>query len=199
MGILLVNEFTNHRLFLLPIETSDVEAHQSKLLQLLFLHSALSHFSVVSSVGYVARIQSALCSTPSFSLVFVLVRSRHLSSQCLLCYLHCRFCCLLFAPRHFLVVVGDHSVSLPSSSLSFDAFSLLVARAMHSLRFFSPPLISSVDLPTSSPRSILLLFQSESSVGVFVGMEYWEHVRHSHPRITSGVLGFWEFFGGFGA
>ena len=68
-------------------------------------------------------------------------------SQCLLCYLHCRFCCLLFAPRHFLVVVGDHSVSLPSSSLSFDAFSLLVARAMHSLRFFSPrwspPLISS--------------------------------------------------------
>jgi hypothetical protein len=68
-------------------------------------------------------LQSALCSTPSFSLVFVLVRFRHLSSQCLLCYLHCRFCCLLLAPRHFLVVVGDHSVSLPSSSLSFDAFS----------------------------------------------------------------------------
>ena len=37
---------------------------------------------------------------------------------------------------------------------------------------FSSVFLSPVDLPPSSPRSILLLFQSESSVGVFVGMKF---------------------------
>jgi hypothetical protein len=191
-------------------------------LQLLFLHSALSHFSVVSSVGYVARF-SLLCvrlpRSPSFlfwcgfdishlSVSLLSPLPTLLSSSRSTLFFGCCGGSLCFTPllrsptTLFLLWLHELCILFGFLLPALQHLSFLWpidSWGRRSLTLFTPLLISPVDLPTSSPRSMLLLFQSGNFVGVVVGMKYWEHVSQSPSRITSGVLRFWEIYGGFGA
>jgi hypothetical protein len=136
MGIFVVNEFTNHDCFSSPLKPL--------MLRLIRVSSCNSSSStLLSRISlWFRRLAMLLASVCSVFDSLVLPRFcsgafRHLSSQCLLCCLHCRLCCLLLAPRYFWLLWGFTLFHSPSS-LSYDAFSSLVARAMHSLRFSSP-------------------------------------------------------------